>query len=217
MILSKSMYSLILSDEVIERIDSMAKLRNLSRSGLIDQVLAQYTSVVTPEQQMKDLYELMHSHMLGLQNEFRSLLGQGGRDFTAISALRYKYNPTIRYNVVLYRDGSEHIGEIRATLRTQNAELLREYAGFIRLWSGIEEAVTGKSVKAQLGGGVYRRLISRPGDQISPEQMSKAITDYIALLNSSVKQYLSGKDDIQAAAGEITKQYISYCKGGILI
>ena len=101
--MSKSMYSLILSDEIIERVDHMAKLRNLSRSGLINQILAQYVSVVTPEQQMKDMYELMQVHMQQLQDEFRFMMGQGSRDFTAISALKYKYNPTIRYHVLLYR------------------------------------------------------------------------------------------------------------------
>lgn len=215
--MSKSMYSLILSDEIIERIDSMAKLRNLSRSGLINQILAQYVSVVTPEQQIKTLYGLMHSQMQQLRDEFRFMLGESGRDFTAVSALKYKYNPTIRYNVLLDRSGTETVGELRANLRTQNAALLREYAQFIQIWSGIEEAVTQRSIPSELKGGIYRRFISRPSGEVSPEQLSKAITDYITMFNECVKLYLSGNDDLQSVCDRITQLYISYSKGGVLI
>lgn len=215
--MSKSMYSLILSDEIIERIDSMAKLQNMSRSGLINQILAQYVSVVTPEQRMQSLYSLMHSHMQSLQDEFRFILGQSERDFTAVSALKYKYNPTIRYNVTLYRDGGEHIGEMKAILRTQNAALLQKYEYFVKLWTAIEESEREKSVTARLGGGIYRRLLCKPQEDISPERLSKSITDYIALFNECVKLYLSANDDTETVSERIIQLYWDYSKGGVLL
>lgn len=209
--MNKSMYSLILSDDVIDKIDSRAKLMNLSRSGLINQILAEYVSMVTPEQRMKNLYELIGEQMNTFANEFRFLLGSGDNAFTAVSALKYKYNPTIRYNVLLYR-GKEHLGEIRATLRTQNAQLLSDYAQFIKLWLGIERSLTGKNIVCELKGGVYRRLVDLPSDNTSPDAMAKAITDYIDLFNRSVKLYLSEKGDIESVCDAITRAYISFLK-----
>lgn len=215
--MEKSMYSLILSDEVIDRIDSIAKLRGQSRSSLIDQILAQYLSVITPEQRMKNIYELMQEQMEQFRNEFRFMLGQGDKDFTAVSALKYKYNPTIRYNVILYRDDREHIGELRATLRTQNAVLLEEFTEFVRLWDRIERSVAGTTPEASLKGGAYRRLIRRQGSGADAQAVSKAITDYITMFNDCVKLYLSSDDDTQAVIGQITQKYIGYCERGVLL
>ena len=210
--MSKSMYSLILTDEVIDRIDRIAKLQGKSRSGLIDQILAQYVSMTTPEQRIKNLYELMLGQMQRFSDEFRFLTDQG--DLTAVSALKYKYNPTIRYSVILYREVGQYLGELRATLRTQNAVLLGEYTSFLRLWNKIERGVTDSEVQAQLKGGTYRRLLKKQGGE--PEEISKAITDHITTFNDCFKLYLSDGGS-EKAVGEITKKYIEYCERGVLL
>ncbi len=206
------MYSLILSDDIIDKIDSRAKLMNLSRSGLINQILAEYVSMVTPEQRVKNLYELIGEQMNSFANEFRFLLGSGDNAFTAVSALKYKYNPTIRYNVLLYRGDGDKLGELRANLRTQNSQLLYEYAEFLKLWYGIEKSITGKNIVCELKGGVFRRLIDIPSESTSPDAMAKAITDYIDLFNKSVKLYLSEKGDIDAVCDAITRAYVAFLK-----
>lgn len=213
--MSKSMYSLILSDEIIDRIDMLAKLQNQSRSSLINQILASYVSVTTPEQRMSNLCSLMLESMERFSSEFRLSAGERSRDFTAVAALKYKYNPTIRYNVALYTDDAEHIGELRATLRTQNARLLQEYAGFIMLWRQTE-AQFSNSV-CELKGGVYRRLIARPHEAVSADSLSRSITDYITLFNSCVKLYLSGEKTIAQTADAIMRRYSDYRKGGFCI
>lgn len=211
--MNKSMYSLILSDDVIERIDMRAKLMNLSRSGLIDRILAEYVSVVTPEQRVKSIYELMAQQMNAFQNEFRFLLGSGDNAFTAVSALKYKYNPTIRYNVLLYR-GGEHFGELRCTLRTQNAQLLHEFEQFLKIWNRIETAVWGKNILCEYKGGIFRRIIEKPQSEVSPQEMSSSITEYISLFNSSVKLFLSNKESLDDTCEAITKAYVKCVKDG---
>ena len=46
--MKKETYSLILSEQVISEIDKAAKDRGTSRSGLINQILAEYVRYVTP-------------------------------------------------------------------------------------------------------------------------------------------------------------------------
>lgn len=211
--MNKSMYSLILSDDVIERIDMRAKLMNLSRSGLIDRILAEYVSVVTPEQRVKSIYELMAQQMNMMQNEFRFLLGNGDNAFTAVSALKYKYNPTIRYNVLLYR-GGEHFGELRCTLRTQNVKLLLEFEQFLNIWNRIETAVCGKNIICEYKGGVFRRIIESPDKDVAPQDISASITEYISLFNQSVKLFLSKEGSIEEICEAITKAYAQKIKNG---
>ena len=51
--LSKSLYSLILSDEVIARIDRLATRQGTNRSALVNRILAEYCSMVTPEKRIE--------------------------------------------------------------------------------------------------------------------------------------------------------------------
>ncbi len=207
------MYSLILSDDIVERIDIKARRMGLSRSGLINQILAESLSVVTPEQRMKNMYELMQKQMEALSDSFKVSIVPGENAFSAVSWLKYKYLPTIRYNVVLYR-GKEHIGEIRAILRTQNAQLMAEFQSFVKLWHGIETAVCGKNISCELKGGIYRRLIDLPQGELTPQEASQKITDYINLFNRCVNRFISRDCGIEEVCKEITDAYVLAHKDG---
>ena len=47
--MGKSVYSLVLNDEVVDIIDKMARINGLSRSNMIEKILAQATNYETPE------------------------------------------------------------------------------------------------------------------------------------------------------------------------
>lgn len=55
-VLKRSVYSLVLSDDVIEAIDNMAYSLNTSRSNLINQILAEKVSLITPEKRMDSIF-----------------------------------------------------------------------------------------------------------------------------------------------------------------
>ena len=52
--MSKSVYSLVLSDEVVREVDLEAYRHGLSRSAMINQILAEAVSYVTPEKRMRE-------------------------------------------------------------------------------------------------------------------------------------------------------------------
>ena len=54
--MSKSLYSLILSDNVVAAVDSEANRRGTNRSNLINEILAEYLQVETPQQQMRSIF-----------------------------------------------------------------------------------------------------------------------------------------------------------------
>ena len=53
--MKKTLYSLMLNEEVVREIDRMAHRMGTNRSALINQILADYTSVVTPERRIENI------------------------------------------------------------------------------------------------------------------------------------------------------------------
>lgn len=49
--MKKSVYSVVLSDEVIAKVDRIAYMNNTNRSNMINQILADYVSLTTPEKE----------------------------------------------------------------------------------------------------------------------------------------------------------------------
>lgn len=212
--MNKSMYSLILSDEVVEAVDRMAKLSGLTRSGLVNKVLAEYVSYVTPEQRMRNTIEQIEKDIKSrAREEFKLMFAPNDSAITAMSVLKYKYNPSIKYNVLLSRDDCESCGELRVTLRTQNASLIEDFGNFCRAWCSIEEAVLADVPAYEVIDGAYRRQlkVSKP---CSTEKLAKGISAYIQVMNSCLRLFISERENVSEAYDSIAKQYvISYKKG----
>ena len=115
--MKKSVYSLVLMDDVVKAIDDMAYKLNTSRSNLINQILAEHVSFKTPESLIKDVFDCMRTIM---DNHFQ-IQGQSSNAMLFIkSPLRYKYKPTIRYRIELLKEIKRCI---RLSLRfVQNSE-----------------------------------------------------------------------------------------------
>ena len=54
--MKKTLYSLMLNEEVVREIDRMAHRMGTNRSALINQILADYTSVMTPERRIENIF-----------------------------------------------------------------------------------------------------------------------------------------------------------------
>ena len=137
--MQKSVYSIVLSDDVVAQIDRLAYRHNTNRSNMINQILAEYVSYVTPEKRMQDTFARMES-ILRTADTFQVLMQPTDSTMTLRSAIAYKYNPSVRYAVELYRTPGEEIGELRVSLRSQNSTLLLYLTQFFRLWMQIESA-----------------------------------------------------------------------------
>lgn len=55
--MSKSLYSVMLMDEVVREIDRQALQQNTNRSNLINQILAEYVSFTTPEMRISNIFK----------------------------------------------------------------------------------------------------------------------------------------------------------------
>jgi len=194
----KSIYSLVLSDGVIEEIDRLAYLRGRNRSQLINEILAEYVSYITPEQRIRTAFARI-SDMLDGRESFRLINPPSDTLLSLGSALLYKYNPTVRYSVELFRDAHGDVGEFRVSLRTQNATLTALLTQFYRVFDRIEHEFCESG--AHWEGGRYARplrLKSAAGEgAVSPEETGELIADFIRLFDAALKSYFRDPTDLR--------------------
>lgn len=86
---------------------------------------------------MHDIFEQIEALMVQ-QNAFQIQFQPSDAMLSVRTALAYKYKPTVRYSVELFRNDPKILGELRVSARTQNAGLLRMLDHFFRLWEKLE-------------------------------------------------------------------------------
>ena len=133
--MSKSVYSLVLTDEIVRAIDSLAYRMNTSRSALIDRILAEKLSMQTPEIRMRNIMENISSFFDDEIFRLQTVAGDGG--MLIKSPLPYKYKPTIRYSVELLRE-DRYLGRLKVSFRTQNMALMELMNDFLTCFANIE-------------------------------------------------------------------------------
>lgn len=211
----KNVYSLMLEDDVVAAIDRLAYLQNTNRSGLVNRILAEYASVVTPEQRIREAFGRITALLDG-QGSFRLAVAPSDTMLSLSSALLYKYNPTVKYSVELYRTAASGVGELRVSMRTQNRTLIAYMMRFYELWSGIEASYLGDVLFRAEDGKYARRLRLRKGSDAA--DLGERIAAYIRTFDTALKVYFSQLEDERAATREMERIFRAYLQndGAIL-
>ena len=158
--MNKSVYSLVLMDDVVAEVDRLAYRMNTSRSNMINQILAEYVSYMTPEKRMREVFDRAINMLTG-SGTFQLMLQPSDSTMSLRSALSYKYNPTVRYSVELYRDQQGAAGELKVLLRSQNNSLILYMNQFFKLWTRLEQAYVGET-NYKIESGRYTRVLRLP-------------------------------------------------------
>ena len=189
--MTKSLYSMILSDEVIKRIDSLAADNNTNRSNLINQILAEYVSYTTPEKRINKIFAIMNDLV---SVGFNPLNEQADRLFSLKTNLDYKYKPSVKYTVELYRTYNATIGELKVTYRSQSHELVQKLNDFFRLIIEIERRYLSGATQYTIDDTKFVRTFVVPnGNHYSENEIAVAINEYIKHFDYTMKSYLSNK------------------------
>ena len=213
--MNKSVYSLVLSDEIVQEIDRMAYEIGQSRSAMINQVLADYVRYTTPEKRMREVFSAIEQMLLG--SVFEPQLQPSESMFSLRSALDYKYNPSVRYSVELYKNARPLLGELRVSVRSQNSTLVLAMLQFFKLWTRIETAYIGRVECAMEDGRYLRKLRLCEDKDPGNEQIGEGIAAYIRLLDSALKHYFEFLNDPTAAMTGVERLYVNYIPSGGMI
>ena len=214
--MNKSLYSLMLMDDVVEQIDRMAMREGTNRSNLVNQILAEYVSMMTPEKRIDSIFQSVE-RLIAESNDLVPFFTPHQQTMSLKSSLQYKYRPTIKYVVSLFLEPGRSIGELNVNFRTQSEGLLNEIADFFRLWKRLEDAYISHlyepgALRYGLHDGKLLRTIAVPTDRdYTNEELGTAISEYIKMFDELMKGYLAGNLD----AHQLEARYVSYLNRGI--
>ena len=207
--MKKTLYSLMLDEGVVREVDKLAHRLGTNRSSLINQILAQYVDYTTPEQRINDVLSTIEE-LLRPSRELVPFFSPNSFSMSLKSSLEYKYRPTVKYEVELYRGNEPSIGALSVVFRTQSQALISSMTDFFRLWKRIEDAhllpLTGVKIEYALYEGKFMRALAAPDANCGSEELAQAISDYITLFDKLLKCYLAGSLD----AHEIEAAYYSH-------
>lgn len=213
--MKRSVYSLVLADDVIKAVDREAARRGTSRSNLINQILAAELSCITPEMRMREIFgsltDLVGSSFQIQQQRSSSLM-------TLRTALDYKYRPTINYRVELDRSPEGYIGTLRVSIRTMNAKLTEMFENFFLYWSAMEsEMLAGLGFKGNLSEitpvTFVRKLLNTGLDD---EHTARAISEYLDNLNRAMQTYFADPACLRDYSPWLEAQYKSMLENYII-
>jgi len=211
--MGKSVYSLVLMDEVVEKIDEAAYQLGTSRSNLINQVLADYVSYTTPQKHVESIFSSLEN-MFREMNTFQVLANPSPYFMNITSSLRYKYRPTIKYGVELYDNSKYSFGELKVSLRTTNQTLIRDMNKFLKFYKSLEEkyirGILGDNLCYKIEEKKYTRQFVMPKEQgIDKADLGILIGEYIQVFDSVLKVFLSELPYIEDACQDAEKEYIT--------
>ena len=196
--MKKTLYSLMLNDEVVREIDARAHRMGTNRSALINQILAEYVDYTTPERRINDVLSAIEA-LMQPSRELVPFFAPNSFSMSLKSSLEYKYRPTVKYEVELFRGREESIGQLSVVFRTQSMALINAMTEFFRLWKQIEDAhlrpLTGARIDYALYDGKFVRSIAAPDKDCSTDELAGALSEYIKLFDKLMKAYLAGRLD----------------------
>ena len=205
----KTLYSLMLNDEVVREVDAMAHRLGTNRSNLINEILAEYVNYTTPERRINDILSTIQD-LMQPSGDLIPFFAPHTYSMSLKSSLEYKYRPTIKYEVELFKGGEDAIGALSVLFRTQSPTLIEGMTDFFRLWKSIEDAhlarKLGERIEYTLYEGKFVRSISVPDRACNSEELARAIAEYIRLFDKLMKGWLTGRYDAHA----VEAAYYSY-------
>ena len=203
--MKKTLYSLMLDEEVVREVDKLAHRVGSNRSALINQILAEAVNYTTPERRINDVLSAIEA-LMQPSRELVPFFAPNSFSMSLKSSLEYKYRPTVKYEVELFRGPDETIGQLSVIFRTQSMALINAMTDFFRLWKQIEDAhlrpLTGASIDYALYDGKFVRSLAAPDRDCSTDELAGALSEYIKLFDKLMKAYLAGKldgHDVEAA------------------
>jgi len=216
--MKKTLYSLMLSDDVVREVDNLAHRMDTNRSSLVNQILAEYVDMITPERRIEDIFHRIEQ-ILDTDRELVPYVSPNALTMSMKSSLQYRYRPTVKYSVELYCDREGALGELSVVFRTQSVELLEAMDRFFRLWKCVEDELIAPNfanpIEYALYGGRFTRTIALPAQRdYDTADIAEAISGYVRLFDSLIKAYLGGSLSAQG----VRTQYAQWiAQGNILI
>ena len=219
--MKKSVYSLVLMDDVIEAIDRLAYERNTNRSNLINQILAENVNFVTPEMRMRDIFTELENILS--ESCYQILDRSSDSMFALRSPIRYKYRPMINYTIELFREPKDIVGRLKVSFRTSSRNFTDAVENFFTRWIRMENdclsEVHPEGVPSDFENAKYIRGFLKVSDEneLTENDIAVAIGEYIKVLDKCIKFYFEHLEDEELIEKMIHTSYKEYLESGVYV
>ena len=219
--MKKSVYSLVLMDDVVEAIDRLAYERNTNRSNLINQILAENVNFVTPEMRMRDIFTELENILS--ESCYQILDRSSDSMFALRSPIRYKYRPMINYTIELFREPKDIVGRLKVSFRTSSRNFTDAVENFFTRWIRMENdclsEVHPEGVPSDFENAKYiRGFLKVSGkNELSENDIAAAIGEYIKVLDKCIKFYFEHLEDEELIEKMIHTSYKEYLESGVYV
>jgi predicted transcriptional regulator len=214
--MKKSVYSLMLFDEIVERIDQMAYLNNTNRSQLINDILAEHIGLVTPEQKVQAVLD-------SLEENFENKLSVGqmvkNSSIQFGKSLKYKYRPKVCYSYEFTGSGGQKYAVLKISSRTQSDELNTHFDDFFKMIGQIEREhhiTEGQCGQGQTNHKFVREF--KKSGEVSQDvgSITQTLTHYLQMIDTAMNCYFSDYEsqDITSELEEIYQIFYQNIKRG---
>lgn len=206
--MSKSIYSLVLSDGVVDAVDTLANSAGVSRSAMVNRILAERVAYTTPEMRLEEILDALARSM---NSAFMLSEKPSGGTLSARTSLKYRYKPTVKYSVEIFSENGKRAGEMKVSFRTQNAQLMDDLTGFFKCWAALERHYIAdkltEDILYTISEGHFTRTLNMPPGDISDDRLGTAVADYMAMFDGAMKEYFAQLPEIGEAASAAEKYY----------
>lgn len=219
--MKKSVYSLVLMDDVVEAIDRLAYERNTNRSNLINQILAENVNFVTPEMRMRDIFTELENILS--ESCYQILDRSSDSMFALRSPIRYKYRPMINYTIELFREPKDIVGRLKVSFRTSSRNFTDAVENFFTRWIRMENdclsEVHPEGVPSDFENAKYIRGFLKVSDEneLTENDIAVAIGEYIKVLDKCIKFYFEHLEDEELIEKMIHTSYKEYLESGVYV
>ena len=219
--MKKSVYSLVLMDDVVEAIDRLAYERNTNRSNLINQILAENVNFVTPEMRMRDIFTELENILS--ESCYQILDRSSDSMFALRSPIRYKYRPMINYTIELFREPKDIVGRLKVSFRTSSRNFTDAVENFFTRWIRMENdclsEVHPEGVPSDFENAKYIRGFLKVSDEneLTENDIAVAIGEDIKVLDKCIKFYFEHLEDEELIEKMIHTSYKEYLESGVYV
>ncbi|MGD9560384.1 MAG: hypothetical protein AB7V55_07250 [Oscillospiraceae bacterium] len=207
--MSKSIYSLLLSEDVMQAVDLLASSGGHSRSALVNQILAEHVSLLSPEKRLRQAADAIEH--LARQCGFRCARTARGA-LNLYTALPYKYRPAVRFSIEL-QDDPQVLGRLRVSMRSQNDTLLSYFEVFFDLWRSLEaKHLHPPPAQAEPAAqqAQYACVLRRTSDIALGADEGLQMGTYIAGLDACLKTFFENLGDAPAALEKTEARFLEH-------
>ena len=214
----RSVYSILLDDDMIAAVDRIAQRNGISRSAMIERLISERISYISPQNRISEIFEDIGRLMSGVDG-FTSWLSSDRTAYQLKSGMA-RFRPSVRYEVKIYdRMSGADFGELDVYIRSDDPAVLSSGEDFFRAFCRLERMY----LTAAIPGGISCGLDMRTGRfrrglrldfsaDHGADEIARSITDYISMLDTMMKrwygrEYLSPED--------MENDYLSYLNGGV--